>query len=194
MKRRTFLVGLILLSLIGLVISSLPAPREVWQATFDVAINLDEQVVLPPVAGELRFSYPRWVRSGESATLQLTLSVGDKLPDSPLVWITRVEMPGARVQPDGLLQQACLPGAVSHFRWTVTPYQTLLQPATVWIYLQPAGEGMTGKPTLVASYPLTIQVVSFLPAGGWAILRIMAGIGLIFGLLSLGLLYKPRLS
>ncbi len=193
MKRKSFLAGLILLGLILLGWSSLPAPHGVWQATFQAALVPGGQAASPSTASELRFSYPRWARAGQTDTLQLTVKASEHMPSNELAWVARVEMPGTRIQPDGLQQQAYLPGEVSRFRWTITPLWTPFKAATVWLYLQPAGEGGVGQAMLVASYPFSVQDVPLMPAGGWHILRWAGVAGLILGLVGLGLLYKPRL-
>ncbi|MEW6651259.1 MAG: hypothetical protein AB1453_13875 [Chloroflexota bacterium] len=194
MKLKLFFFCLSLVSLILLSAALLPAPRQVWQASVSGETAVGGLDDLPSTRQVFYFSYPRWVRINQAESLQLMLKQGDSSLSAPLLWVARVEIPGARLQPEGVQQQAYLPGGENRFRWTITPFDDRLASAMLWVYLRPAEAGGEEKATLIAAHPFSIQVISLLPQGGWQAIQWLAGFGLISGILGLGLLYKPRLS
>ncbi len=182
MNRRAVPFGLLVLSLVALLVSLMPAPSMKNRFDFDAAIIDGKKSAQSPRFIHVQISYPRWIRLNENGWVVVKIGLEDFEGHNLQGWQARLEMNGVVISPQGESRQKAIAGKETVFRWNIRPYKSTAGRGTFWLYQVRENEPNHNPANLVLAHPFEIRIWNGWGEAGWIILRMVSGVGVVASL------------
>jgi hypothetical protein len=183
MKRWVLPTIILIVSLVVLLVSFLPAPLMSNRFDVDAAVIYAGQSTPAPQFIHFQIFYPQWIRLDESGSFLLKINLDSAEMEDLRGWQARLEMNGVVISPHGESRQRAVAGRETVFRWNIKPYKPDAGRGTIWVY-QVRDNGLSeGEARLILAHPFEVRVLNGAGAFGWMLLRVVSGGGVAAALL-----------